>query len=191
VEAVLHIHHHLHGSSLGYLGIALAAAASWAGVPGPGEPVLIAAGILAARGRLDLAEVLAFAWLGAMVGGVAGWAAGRRAGHALLTAPGPLRRHRIEALRRGERMFMRFGVAAVYVAPSWVAGSTGMAARRFLVANAVAVLAWSLLVGVGGYVVGPAIADAVGDVGLVGLLLLGAVVLAGLVGVLVRRVRRR
>jgi hypothetical protein len=35
---------------------------------------LIAGGVLAAHARLDLAEVLIAAWLGAMTGGVAGWA---------------------------------------------------------------------------------------------------------------------
>src|SRR5918911_1473306 len=108
--AAVHFHHHLHGPSLGYIGIGIAAAASWAGVPGPGEPALIAGAIFATRGRLDLLEVLVVAWLSAMLGGVAGWAVGRRAGHAIVRAPGPLRRQRIRALARGERFFERFGV---------------------------------------------------------------------------------
>lgn len=188
--AVLHVHHHLHGPSLGYVGIGLAAAASWIGVPGPGEPVLIAGGILAARGRLDLAEVLVVAWLGAMVGGVSGWALGRRAGQALITARGPLRRQRMAALERGERFFTRFGLLAVYFAPSWVAGSTGMRGARFIPANAFAALVWVALVGVGAYAVGPPIGEVAGDVGLVGLLALGALALAGIAGVFLRRLRR-
>src|SRR5205085_12096815 len=114
VAVHMQVHHHLHGPSLGYLGIGLAAAASWAGVPGPGEAALVAGGILAARGRLDLAELLVVAWLGAMVGGIAGWAVGKRAGHALVLAPGPLHRQREAAVERGERFFTRFGVLAVY-----------------------------------------------------------------------------
>ena len=134
----LHIHHHLHGPSVGYFGIGLAAAASWVGVPGPGEAALVAGGILAAQGRLDLAELLVVAWLGAAVGGVAGWAVGRHAGRPLLSTEGPLHRQRVAALERGERFFARFGVLAVYFAPSWVAGSTGLRAARFLPANALA-----------------------------------------------------
>src|SRR4051794_24600989 len=133
-----HLHHQFHGSSFGYVGIGLAAVASWAGVPGPGEPALIAGAIFARRGRLDLLEVLAVAWLGAMLGGVTGWVIGRRAGHTLVTAPGPLHRQRLRAITRGERFFERFGVLAVYVAPSWVAGSIGFPARRFILANALA-----------------------------------------------------
>src|SRR5881227_1266272 len=100
--AVVHFHHHLHGSSFGYIGIGVAAAASWAGVPGPGEPALIAGAVFAARGRLDLLEVLVVAWFGAMLGGVTGWAIGRRAGHSLVGRPGPLYRQRLRALARGE-----------------------------------------------------------------------------------------
>jgi membrane protein DedA with SNARE-associated domain len=186
-----HLHHHLHGPSLGYAGIGLAAAASWAGVPGPGETLLIAGGILAARGRLDLLEVLVVAWIGAMLGGAAGWALGRRAGHALLAAPGPLREQRVAAIARGERFFARFGVLAVYVAPSWVAGSTGLSAARFIPANAVSAGIWAALVGVGAYAVGPPIADLVGDVGLAGLLVLVALALAGVAYAILGRPRRQ
>jgi membrane protein DedA with SNARE-associated domain len=185
--AVLHIHHHLHGSSLGYAGIGAAAAASWAGVPGPGEPALIAGAIYAAGGRLDLIEVLVVAWLGAMAGGVAGWAVGRRFGRALIAAPGPLRRQRVRAMNRGERFFARFGVLAVYLAPSWVAGATGFPGGRFVVANAFAAAFWVALVGGGAYLVGPSIGDIAADAGLVGLLVLGALALLGGARLLLRR----
>ena len=49
VGLALRLHHHFHGPTIDYVGLALAAAASWVGVPGPGEPVLIAAGVFAAR----------------------------------------------------------------------------------------------------------------------------------------------
>jgi len=39
----IHLLHHVKGPALDYLGIAVAAFLSWAGFPGPGEPVLIAA----------------------------------------------------------------------------------------------------------------------------------------------------
>jgi membrane protein DedA with SNARE-associated domain len=187
--AALHVHHHFHGSSLGYVAIGLAAAASWVGVPGPGEPVLISAGILAARGRLDLAEVLAVAWAGATVGGVAGWMLGHRAGRALMSGRGPLLHQREKALARGERFFSRYGLLAVYFAPSWVAGSTGMGGASFLPANALSGLIWTLLVGGGAYLVGPPIADVVADVGLVGGLLLAGLVAAALIAALWRRHR--
>jgi membrane protein DedA with SNARE-associated domain len=188
--AAVHLHHHLHGSSLGYVGIGLAAMASWAGVPGPGEPALIAGAIFATRGRLDLLEVLAVAWVGAMLGGVSGWAVGRRAGHAIVTAPGPFRRQRLRALTRGEHFFERFGLVAVYLAPSWVAGSIGYPARRFLLANALAAALWTALVGGGAYAVGPQVGDLVGDAGLVGLIALGGLVVLGIARTVLRRHRK-
>jgi membrane protein DedA with SNARE-associated domain len=186
VQALVHLHHRFHGPPLGYLAIGLAAAASWAGVPGPGEPVLIAGGLYAARGRLDLAEVLLAGWMGAGSGGVVGWLVGRRGGRRLFTIAGPLHGHRLRAVARGERFFSRFGVLAVYLAPSWVAGTVEMPARRFLPANAVAGAAWVLLIGLGAYFAGPAIADSLSDVGLAGLI---AVVATAILLALVRRVR--
>jgi membrane protein DedA with SNARE-associated domain len=156
-------------------------------VPGPGEPALIAGAIYATHGRLDLAELLVVAWLGAMAGGVAGWAAGRHFGLALATAPGPLLRHRRQAIARGERFFRRFGVLAVYLAPSWVAGATGFPARRFLPANALAAAFWVALVGGGAYLIGPSVGDIAADAGLVGLVVLGALALVGAARLLLRR----
>jgi membrane protein DedA with SNARE-associated domain len=187
--AALHVHHHFHGPSLGYVAIGLAAAASWVGVPGPGEPVLISAGILAARGRLDLVEVLGVGWAGAFAGGIAGWVIGHRAGRAVMSSNGPLLHQRQKALARGERFFSRYGLLAVYFAPSWVAGSTGMGGSRFLLANALAALIWTLLVGGGAYLVGPSITEVVNDIGLVGGLLLASVIVVAVITALRRRHR--
>jgi membrane protein DedA with SNARE-associated domain len=187
---VMHFHHHLHGPSFGYIGIGIAAAASWAGVPGPGEPALIAGAVFAARGRLDLLELLVVAWLGAMVGGLAGWAVGRRAGHSLIARPGPLHRQRLRAMTRGERFFERYGVVAVYFAPSWVAGSIGFPARRFILANAAAAAIWTALVGGAAYLVGPGVGDLVGDAGLVGLIALCGLAVVGAARFVLRRRRR-
>ncbi len=51
-------------------------------MPGPGEPVLIAAGVLASKHKLDLATVLVVAWVAATAGGILGWAVGLKAGRA-------------------------------------------------------------------------------------------------------------
>jgi membrane protein DedA with SNARE-associated domain len=189
VLAVAHLHHHFHGSKLGYIGLAAAVVVGWAGVPGVGESLLITAGIIASRGRLDLLEVLIVAWVAAVSGGIAGWLVGERAGHRLVRAPGPLRHQREKAVRRGARFFDRYGIAAVYFAPSWVAGTIGMSARRFLPANAIAAALWTLLVGLGAYIAGPTIADIVGDIGLAGLVVLGVLALAGAATAVLRRRR--
>jgi membrane protein DedA with SNARE-associated domain len=190
VLLLLGVLHH-HGPSVDYVGIGLAAAASWVGVPGPGEPLLIAGGIYAARGQLDLAEVLAVAFAGATAGGVAGWLLGHRGGRAVWTAPGPLQRLRIAALRRGEGFFDRYGVLAVYLTPSWVAGIHGVRAARFLPANTICAAIWTLLIGLGAYLVGPGIEDVVTDLGLGGAVLLLLLLLGGAGLELLRRRRRR
>ena len=115
-------HHQVHGPSIGYAAIALAAAVSWFGLPGPGEAVLIAAGVLAAHHRLDIAMVIALAVAGAIAGGVAGWLVGMKASRPLLTARGPLRRTRRALIARGERFFERHGPLGVFATPSWAAG---------------------------------------------------------------------
>jgi membrane protein DedA with SNARE-associated domain len=193
MQAVLHLavhHHRFHGPHLDYLGVAGAAFLSWFGLTGPGEAALIAAGILAAKGRVDLASVLAVAWAGATLGGTAGWLLGLRGGRAVMTAPGPLRRVRARMLRSGDRFYDRFGALAVYFAPSWMAGVNGMAARRFLPVNAICCLVWTLIVGLGAYFAGPSVEELLSDIGTVGLAALAA---AGLtIGIVrFRRSRRR
>jgi membrane protein DedA with SNARE-associated domain len=180
--------HHPHGPSVDYVGLTLAAFASWVGFPGPGEAALIASGVLAARGRLDLAEVVAFAFLGAAAGGVVGWLIGLKAGRALVDRPGPLQRFRHKALEKGERFFERYGVLAVFFTPSWLAGVNRMAPWRYNVANAVSAFAWAVVVGVGSYLVGPSIADVTQDIGLAGVLSVLAIATAG---ALLERWRRR
>lgn len=172
LPAARHLHHRFTGPHVDYIGVGLAAAASWVGVTGVGEAALIAAGIAAARGRVDLASMMATAWFGAMLGGVAAWLVGLRWGRALITRPGPLHKRRLRWLRHGELVYHKRGLLAVYFAPAWMAGISGMRPRRFLPANGVAALIWALLVGLGAYYIGPSIADVVGDIGIAGIVIL-------------------
>jgi membrane protein DedA with SNARE-associated domain len=52
----LHLfHHHIASrAQIDYVALALGAFASWVGLPGPGEPLLIAAAIIAAKHKLDI-----------------------------------------------------------------------------------------------------------------------------------------
>lgn len=190
LELAVH-HHRFHGPHLDYVGVGLAAFVSWAGISGPGEAALIAAGIAAAKGKVDLESMLAVGWLGAAAGGTAGWLLGLKGGRAVLTAKGPLRRTRERILRSGDRFYERYGALAVYFAPSWMAGINGMRARRFLPINAAACLVWALLVGLGAYFAGPHIVDFLGDLGVAGLVGLGALGAALALARLVRMRRRR
>jgi membrane protein DedA with SNARE-associated domain len=184
------VHHHAKHAGVDYLGLFLAAGASWVALPGVGEAALIAAGIAAARGRLDLAAVVATAWAGASVGGMGGWLLGLKGGRGLLTAAGPLHGLRLALIARGDRFYERFGAIAVLFTPSWMAGIHDMRWSRFLPANAVSALAWALGFGGGAYLIGPSITDVAADIGIAGTALAGAGVVLAVVLVLRRRRRR-
>jgi membrane protein DedA with SNARE-associated domain len=147
--------------------------------------------VVAARGRLDVAEVVLIAWGGAAAGGMIGWLAGLRGGRALVaTRRLPLHRARTRALAEGERFYRRHGLLAVFFTPSWMAGIAEMRWTRFVPANAVASLVWALAVGVGAYYAGPPVVDVAQDVGTVGLLVALGLIAAGAALEALRRRRR-
>lgn len=183
----VHLHHHFRGPPFDYAGLALAAGASWIGLPGPGEPLLIAAGILAADHKLDIGTVLVVAFAAAWAGGVAGWLIGLKVGRGLLTAPGPLRKHRLRVLASGDQVFKRYVAIAVFVAPSFVSGIYGLRPRVYLLWNTFWAVLWTVGIGVGAYYAGPPIVDLVGDIGWFSL---GVLVLL-IVAVVLLTVRRR
>ncbi len=187
----VHLHHAFHGSPIGYVGLAAAAVASWVGLPGPGEPVLIAAGLLAARHKLDIASVVLVAFAAAAAGGIVGWLIGMKAGRKLLSAPGPLYRLRLRALERGDEVFERYVAVAVIIAPTWVAGIHRVRPAVYLPLNVLGAVVWAAGIGLGAYFAGPPIEDAVSDLGwviTVGIVLL---VLAAVWFEVRRRLRRR
>jgi membrane protein DedA with SNARE-associated domain len=177
----VHLHHHFKGPPFDYAGLALAAGASWVGLPGPGEPLLIAAGILAADHKLDIGSVLLVAFGAAWAGGMLGWLVGLRVGRALLEAPGPLRSLRRRLLESGDRVFKRYVAIAVLLAPSFASGIYGVRARVYLLWNTFWAVVWTAGIGLGAYYAGPPIVDLVGDFGwfsLGGLVVLALVVVA-------------
>jgi membrane protein DedA with SNARE-associated domain len=187
----LHLTHHpLKGPPFDYAGLAAAAAASWIGVPGPGEPLLIAAGILAADHKLDIVSVLLVAFAAATAGGVGGWLIGMKAGRSLLAAPGPLLGLRRKALAKGDDVFRRYTVGAVLLAPSWIAGIHRVRWALYLPLNALGAALWAAGIGLGAYYAGPPIVDVVADVGWFSGAALAVLVVAGTVVELRRRRRR-
>lgn len=187
----LHMLHHVKGPTLDYVGVAVAAFLSWVGVPGPGEPVLIAAAIFASKHKLDITPVVLVAFAAAMFGGIVGWVVGLVAGRSVLTAPGPLRKMRIKAAKRGEELFKRVEVVAILLTPSWVAGINRSRPGVYLLTNAASAIVWAAVLGLGAYYAGPPILDLVGDAGVAASIALGVLV-AGLVAAeLVRRRRRQ
>lgn len=191
VGATVSLHRHLHGPPIDYLGLAAAAGASWAGVPGPGEPVLIAAAVYAARHRLDITEVLIVAFVAAVLGGIAGWLLGVLGGRTLVTAPGPLRRARMVAVARGDEVFERHPVLAILLTPSWVAGIHRVRTDVYMIFNLVGAAVWAAGIGLAAYWTGPSVLDFVNDFGLVTSLGLGVLIAVVVVAEIMRRRRRR
>jgi len=187
----LHVfHHHVPQANIDYFALALGAFASWVGIPGPGEPLLIAAAIVAAKHKLDIKPVLIWAFVGAVAGGLVGWLVGWYAGRTVMTAPGPLRGLRIKAVERGEEVFKRLTVIAILLAPSWVAGIHRSGPVIYNATNIVSAGVWAIGIGLGAYYAGPPVLDVISDVGTATAIGLGVLVLVG-VGFEVSRRRRQ
>lgn len=183
----LHIHHHIKGPPVDYYGLAAAAAASFIGIPGPGEPLLIALGMFAAKNRLDINSVVVVAFLGALAGGLAGWLVGWKAGRRVLTASGPLHRFRLHALARGDEVFERHPVIGILLTPSVVAGIHRVRPGVYNVTNLITAAVWAAVIGYGAYFVGPPIIDLVNDMGVVTAVGLGLLIASTILVELRRR----
>ena len=195
ILAALHLHihllHHVKGPAIDYVGVAVAAFLSWVGVPGPGEPVLIAAAIFASKHKLDITPVVLIAFAAATLGGAVGWLVGLLAGRSLLTAPGPLRKMRVHAAARGEALFKRMELVAILLTPSWVAGINRSSAGLYLLTNAASAIVWAVVLGLGAYYAGPPVLDLFGDFGIAASIALVVLVVGLVGGELLRRRRRR
>jgi membrane protein DedA with SNARE-associated domain len=194
VQAFLHIHIHLHhfkGPAIDYVGLALAAFASWVGVPGPGETVLIATAVAASKHNLGIVSVLFVAWVAAMAGGLVGYLIGRRAGRGLLTRRGPLQSMRQRAVERGDRVFERYTAIAILLTPPWIAGIHRVRPGVYLFWNTVEAALWAAGIGMAAYLIGPSVVDEVNDLGLVTTLAVVGLVVFAVGGELLRRRRRR
>jgi membrane protein DedA with SNARE-associated domain len=74
-----------------------------AGIPGPGDAAMIAAGTLAGEGRLNIGAVLVTSIVAWMLGSLAGYEVGLRGGRALLDHPGRLEETSQETARQGRQ----------------------------------------------------------------------------------------
>ena len=137
-----------------YLLLFLAVAASWTGVPFIGTAALGAAAVAASQGKLDLAAVIVIAVLAGEVGGLGGYAIGRRWGRQLLDRPGKHQAGREKMMQRGERLYARWGWLAVFVTPAIVSGTAKMPPYRFAIWNLLDSLGWSVSVAASAYGIG-------------------------------------
>lgn len=168
------------------------------GVPLPGETALVAAGILAEGGHFGIVTVIVVAAAAAIVGDNVGYWAGRAGGRRALERLPLLRTYAPRVLPRAERFFLRHGAKTVFVGrffsllrvtAAWLAGISHMPWWRFLAWNAAGGIAWAALVGLVAFFFGRAAADAIAHYGAIGVGVIAALLLLGLLGV--RRWRRR
>jgi membrane-associated protein len=152
-------------ANLGYAGLALLVGGESLGLILPGETAILAAGVLAREGHLQIALVVPVAVLAAIVGDNIGYLLGTRGARMLLLARGPLRERRASVVQSGERFFARYGGRAVFlgrwiafarITVPWLAGASRMSQRRFVLWNALGGITWATSVALAGYALGAA-----------------------------------
>jgi membrane protein DedA with SNARE-associated domain len=144
----------------GYPALAAGVLLENAGVPVPGETMLLAAAGLAARGKLSIVLVGIVAATAAIAGDNIGFAIGRLGGRPALVSFGRWVFVTPDRLDRMDEFFRRRGPAAVFLArfvpalrvvAALVAGASAMHWRSFLVFNALGAVAWATAVSFIGY----------------------------------------
>ncbi len=110
----------------GYLAVFFGVMLESAGVPLPGETILLASGVLVHRGVLDFGDALVFGALGAVIGDQLGYWAGRFGGRAFVLRWGRYVLITPERLGRAEAFFARHGgKPSSWPASSRACGSSG------------------------------------------------------------------
>lgn len=148
-----------------YLILFVLVAIMGAGLPGPGDAALIAAGTLAGQGRLNVITVLVVAMVAWMAGSVVGYGIGLHGGRALLDHSGWLEKSRRKLLTKGDRVFARYTFVASVTMPAFVSGIFRVRFWVFIVGALVAGIGWiGMYVGLS-YFLGAEIATRIGQAG--------------------------
>jgi membrane protein DedA with SNARE-associated domain len=183
----------------GYLVVFFGVMLESAGVPLPGEAVLITAGALVHRGILDFGDTLFFGVLGAVIGDQIGYWAGRFGGRPFVLRWGRYALITPERLGQAEAFFERHGGRAVFLARfvtglrvfgALVAGMSRMAWGRFTFYNILGGTVWATAAVLLGYFLWASISLVEHWVGRVSLLLVAALALAWLLRWAYRRATR-
>lgn len=135
-----------------------------AGIPLPGETILVTAAILAGRTHEgSIAEIIGCAAAGAIVGDNIGFWVGRKFGLALLIRHGERIGLDEGKLKLGQYLFLRYGglivffgrfVAVLRAFAAVLAGANNFAPWRFFLFNAAGGIVWASVFGLGGYFLG-------------------------------------
>jgi len=149
--------------ALGYPAAGLGILIESAGVPFPGEALLLAAAAWAAARHHSIVLVILFGFLGATAGANLGYYLGYRGGRPFVERFGSLFRIRPDHIARSELFFARYGDKAIVAGRfilglrtwgSMLAGMSRMPFWRFQVFSALGALGWSIAIGLAGYLLG-------------------------------------
>ncbi len=134
-----------------------------AGIPVPGETILLFASFLAWQGDFELQYVIGLAILGATAGDNIGFLIGRIGGRRLLDRFTSKSRHIHSRLTQAERFFHAHGAWTVFIArfvtglrvfAGPLAGALGMRWFKFLFYNFTGAVVWSVAISLVGYFFG-------------------------------------
>jgi membrane-associated protein len=139
-------------------GLAFLETGAFVGLVAPGETAIVLGGVVAASGRISLALVLLIAWVCAALGDLASFWLGRRLGRRFLHRQSWLpSRH----VARVEDFYTRHGAKAIFVGrfiglvravSPFLAGSSGLAVRRFIPWSLLGTFVWASAFTLVGYV---------------------------------------
>jgi len=148
----------------GYIAVIVALLLENAGMPVPGETVLLLASFLAfSQHRLYLPYIIVVAVCAATIGDNRGYWVGHHGGRPLLERYRKFFRIREETITRGEELFARYGavtiffarfVAGMRVIAGPLAGVLRMNWRKFLIFNFLGALFWVTVISCVGYFFG-------------------------------------
>jgi membrane protein DedA with SNARE-associated domain len=167
-----------------------------AGVPVPGETILLIAGYFASTGEFHLALVMLIAATGAVIGDNIGFAIGHHYGRNVLLRIGRFFFLTPKRFARMEKYFEDHGNKTVLVArfvtglrvfAALLAGASKMPWRVFVVYNVAGAILWSVVITTLGYLFGASLPLLVKWVGRSGTILLIAAIV---IGVVIWRVRK-
>jgi membrane protein DedA with SNARE-associated domain len=148
----------------GYWAVAALLLLESAGLPLPGETILVLASFLAySEHELRLPWVIVVGTVASTLGGEFGFALGRHGGRPLIERYRHVFSIRAETVERGDRLFERYGAATVFVArflfgmrvvASLLAGALHMPWRKFTLFNFLGAAVWVSAICGAGYLFG-------------------------------------
>jgi membrane-associated protein len=148
----------------GYWAVGFALLAENAGIPVPGETILILASFLAySEHELSLVWIMVVATIAATAGDNIGFAIGYYGGRPLLNRYQRTFRIQDSMVDRGERLFARYGATTVFFArfvfgmriiAGPLAGVLRMSWRKFMIFNFLGAAVWVAVISTAGYLFG-------------------------------------